>query len=254
MTGVDFQSAQLSDTTVRYRQAGHGEPLVLLHPSSGVRVTRAVRALEASFEVFQPTFPGFDDTPLPPNEIGVVDLARWMAEFIDTVVGAPAMVAGHSFGGWVACWLAVEHPELVRHLVLQCPLGFGPLLAPAPNATPAELLARTYTHPEKCVKETKSEALLSRNRALAARVGRAVTEDAELMQRMTAVELPVLVVYGGNDGLVRRSGMEWIEGSVQSARLETVDDAAHHVESDQPERYVELVAGFACAHVSGTHA
>lgn len=38
-------------------------------------------------------------------------------------IGKPAEVMGAWFGGAVALWLAIEHPDCVDHLVLECPGG-----------------------------------------------------------------------------------------------------------------------------------
>lgn len=245
MSGGNENVAVLANCTVHYRQAGSGDALVLFHPSSGPRVTSAVHALQDRFTVYQPTFPGFDGTPLSHDEPGVVPLAEWMAEYVEAVVGGPATIAGHSFGGWVATWLAVKRPDLVKSLILQCPLGFGPLAAPAPGATPAQTLARTYAHPEKRVAETRSDEMMAKNRALAGRYGRGITEDAELKSLVPSLDRPILVLCGREDGIIQRPGLEWLARSARRATLEIVDDAAHHLESDQPERYVELVTGFA---------
>ena len=70
-----------------------------------------------------PTFPGFDGTPQARRRRLNADTRRPRAEFIGTQTSAPCDVIGHSFGGWVAMWLAVRHPGKVDHLVLETPAG-----------------------------------------------------------------------------------------------------------------------------------
>ncbi len=48
-----------------------------------------------------------------------------VAALIEREQAAPALVAGHSFGGLVALRLAQRHPELVRGLLLAAPAGIG---------------------------------------------------------------------------------------------------------------------------------
>lgn len=254
MTALMEKPALLGSCAVQYRVTGSGDPLVLFHPSSGVRATHAVQAFAKRFTVFQPTFPGFDGTALPEEAPGVVPLARLMAEFIKTVVGQPATVAGHSFGGWVAAWLAILEPGLVNTLILQCPLGFGPLTTHPPGATAADVLARTYAHPERRVAETRTDDQVAKNRALASRYGHGLTEDSALMAHIPSLRIPTLVVYGRSDGIVQRLGLEKLVQAAPGAKLEIVDDAAHHVESDQPQRYVDLVAEFVTSVSKGASA
>jgi len=49
------------------------------------------------------------------------DYAADVAAFIESVVGAPAVVAGHSLGGLVAAALAVDTPSVVRGVLLEDP-------------------------------------------------------------------------------------------------------------------------------------
>jgi pimeloyl-ACP methyl ester carboxylesterase len=64
---------------------------------------------------------------------GLSTRERWAnqaATFIDAVIGAPAIVVGHSMGGVVATELARRHPALVRGLVLVNSSGMQPYERP----------------------------------------------------------------------------------------------------------------------------
>ncbi|MDH6169988.1 pimeloyl-ACP methyl ester carboxylesterase [Variovorax boronicumulans] len=242
----------LPDCTIEYERRGDGVPMVVLHPSSGVRVTRAIQALSGQFSVYQPIFPGFDGTVAPAGPVSVKALATWVAAFLSTILDIPAILVGHSFGGWVAAWVALTRPELVGTLILQSPLGFGDL-APAPaTASPAEVLARTYSHPEKRVDDARPEEMLTQNRTLARSYGQGLTKDEELIEQWPALQVPTLVLYGENDGLVQRSGLEAAVSRSSTSVLKIVQDAAHHIESDQPKQYVDLIAQFVARKTRNT--
>ena len=69
--------------------------------------------------------PGFGASPPPDQAAGAAWYARTVAALVEEI-GAPQVVAGHSFGGRAAVVLAAQRPELVAGLVL----AGAPLLRP----------------------------------------------------------------------------------------------------------------------------
>ena len=56
-----------------------------------------------------------------PARIKCADYGRDVAAFLQTVVGRPAVVAGHSLGGMIAVWLAAQASDWVQGLFLEDP-------------------------------------------------------------------------------------------------------------------------------------
>lgn len=86
-----------------------------------------------ALDVLAPDLPGFGATPPPPEVWGTERYAADLEQLFTAeplfgaVVGAPAVVVGHSFGGRVAVQLAASRPDLVAALVLiGVPLLPGP--------------------------------------------------------------------------------------------------------------------------------
>lgn len=92
---------------------GDGEPLVLMHP--GGADSRAwdsnLPALTEHFRVHRYDRRGQGRTPDIGGPISFADMALDAAAFIETVVGEPAHVAGHSIGAPVGLLLARERPS-----------------------------------------------------------------------------------------------------------------------------------------------
>jgi pimeloyl-ACP methyl ester carboxylesterase len=103
-----------------YEVDGDGPPLVLLHP--GGCDSRTVEAnvpfLASRFTVYRPDRRGHGRTPDVPGPITYELMARDTLAFLETVVGGPAVLVGHSDGAPTALTAALLRPDLVTALVL----------------------------------------------------------------------------------------------------------------------------------------
>ena len=61
------------------------------------------------------------DTDHPPTGYGRDDFVADVLAAHDALGGRPMVLVGHSRGGWLAAWLAAQHPERVARLVLVDP-------------------------------------------------------------------------------------------------------------------------------------
>jgi pimeloyl-ACP methyl ester carboxylesterase len=100
---------------------GAGSPLVLITGTGYPGATWSARMLDALAE--QHTVVVFDhrgtgDTPGTSDEYSTRLLAADTLGLIDTLGLGPAHVLGHSMGGRVAQWMAIDAPDRVRSLVL----------------------------------------------------------------------------------------------------------------------------------------
>ena len=125
----------LNNITVDLTTEGAG-PLVVLLPSAG-RDSLDFDDLAASlacegYRVLRPQPRGVFGSTGPMTGITLHDLAHDVAGVIEEEGGGPAFVAGHAFGQWVARMTAVDHPDLVRGVML---------IAAAAKSIPAELSA-----------------------------------------------------------------------------------------------------------------
>ncbi len=111
---------QLSSVRTWYDECGDGIPLVLLH--GGVVDSRFfdqnIGSLASRFHVFAPDQRGHGHTPDVDGPLTYELLAGDVIELLETVVGGPAHLLGHSMGAVVALTVALLRPDLVRQLVL----------------------------------------------------------------------------------------------------------------------------------------
>src|SRR5690606_20497112 len=95
-----------------------GDTIVCLHSAAGLYLTEAHARLAARFRVVAIEVPGFGTSPANTRTQTVRDLAGTMLAALDALGIAHFHLAGHSFGGRLALWMAIARPSAVRSLTL----------------------------------------------------------------------------------------------------------------------------------------
>jgi pimeloyl-ACP methyl ester carboxylesterase len=150
---------------------------------------------------------------------------------------------GSSFGGAVALWLALDHPELVDHLVLEAPAGLQ-AIDPVLRKDPQAFRAALFAHPENLAAETKPLEMQVQNRRMLAHYGAEDGRDAELVERLGEIAHATLILHGTEDRIITAASVRLLKQSLRRAYLVYVWDAAHNIEVDQPRRMGALVKAF----------
>ncbi len=93
---------------------------VLVHGLGGMHANwlAVAPALARHGRVVVPDLPGFGLSPLAGRGATLPAMRQWLGEFLRSVAGGPAIVAGNSMGGGLAMLLAAYEPNLVEGLIL----------------------------------------------------------------------------------------------------------------------------------------
>src|SRR3954463_3395284 len=138
---------------IRICEAGQGAPLVHLHGAGGLRLNRAHDLLAERHRVIAVEMPGFGQSEENTRTGSMAELAATMEKAADALGLDRFDLMGTSFGGKAALWVAVQHPERVRALVLEAPAAIRPRGATHGSApvsgTPEQMAARLYAHPKR---------------------------------------------------------------------------------------------------------
>ena len=149
----DLRTASVNGASLAYREEGKGEPVLFVHGSGGDLRTWAgqmpavgedYRAIAYSRRFARPNAdidPHIDDQMLP----HVDDLVA----FLRDIEVPTTHLVGHSWGGFIALLVAIQHPEVVRSLVLMEPPVL-PLLVSTPPR-PSEILRLFLARPATAV-------------------------------------------------------------------------------------------------------
>jgi pimeloyl-ACP methyl ester carboxylesterase len=253
---------------IAYREAGSGQPLLLLHGamSESWEWHRQLDALSDRWHVVAWDAPGCGESDDPPAGWSLTDYARCVVGFCRSLGLVAPLLGGLSFGGGLALAVYREAPALPRSLtLLSAYAGWrgslpadevaarlaGCLELAAHPVPPAreDGLAFTGPHPAP---EVLDELLAIAQRvrpAVLADMGQAFAE-ADLREVLPAVAVPTLVMVGLEDRRCRPAVGEAIAAAVPQARLIAVPGVGHALHQEAPAAVNEAMRAF-LAQVEG---
>lgn len=237
---LERQSVRVGGAWIRWRAAGAGPPLVLVHGLAGSWRwwRRLLPALAAEHRVHLLDLPGFGGLPRP-RRFALDGTVDWLAAWLDAARVEPADVIGHSLGGLLCARLAARRPEAVRRLVLIAPAGL-PGRTAAGSALPLSLaLLRS---------QPRLLALLTRDalRSGPVTIGSAALAvlAADLRTDLPHVRAPTLVVLGARDALITVRHGEELARSIPNARTLVLEGAGHVPMDDRPDELSRELLAF----------
>ena len=143
MTGTQASEVRLPHGSIRYREMGTGEPIVLVHGllTNGELWREVAPRLAADFRVLVPDWPlGSHEIPLDAGaDLSPLGLAQIIADFLSALKLEGVTLVGNDTGGALCQLVAIHHPERLGRLVLTpcdayenfLPPAFRPLQAAA---------------------------------------------------------------------------------------------------------------------------
>ena len=112
--------ADIPEGQIHYRTEGNGEVVLLLHAgvTSSDEYKRVIPFLSKTYCAIAPDFMGNGDSDPAPYAYDIIDHARTMVHFMDSLGIKKASVVGQHVGGKIGLEMAVTWPERISKLVL----------------------------------------------------------------------------------------------------------------------------------------
>jgi pimeloyl-ACP methyl ester carboxylesterase len=247
------QMLELRGTRIRVLRGGSGPPLMFLHGASGhVGWLPFLDQVSQRFDVIAPEHPGFGASDDPKWLDRPADLAYFYLDLIEYLNLDGVHLVGTSLGGWIAAELAVRNTSRLASLMLVSAVGVTPKGAPMEDMfrmSAEENARRFYFDPERVQRRlaalaTADPRLLVRNRSTVVRLSYPGFVNPELGKWLHRVNVPTLLIWGENDGLVPSSFAEAYRASIPGAKLAMIPKAGHAPFEEQPDAFLAAFRDF----------
>jgi pimeloyl-ACP methyl ester carboxylesterase len=249
---------------------GDPVPIVLLHGTSSSLHTWDgwAQDLKARRRVIRFDLPGIGLTgPAPDADYRIERYVRFVAAMLDELGVTRCAIAGNSFGGQVAWETALAYPQRVEKLILidaagypfqpvSLPLGFRIARIPLLNRLMEYTLPRrliesslrsVYADPDKVTLELVDryfEITLRQGnrRALAQRFAQAPAGIHP--ERIAALKLPTLILWGGCDRLIPPGDAQKFHRDIAGSRLISFERLGHVPQEEDAAATVAAAKAF----------
>jgi pimeloyl-ACP methyl ester carboxylesterase len=251
--GLTYVQMRLAGAKSRYiTVAGHrmhyfvmgpeaGAPVVLVHGLGGRSEdwrNLAPYLVRTGFRVYMPDLPGYGRSDKPADfSYSIPDEANAVLGFMNSMGLMQVDLGGWSMGGWIVQYLAANHPERIKKLMLFDSAGiyakptwntdlFTPvsaleldqldaLLMPHPPAVPGFIAA-------DILRTSHTRAWIIRRALASMLTGRDATDKL-----LPELKMPVLIVWGALDHITPLSQGETIHRLVPQSQMEVVPECGH---------------------------
>lgn len=238
---------------------GSGRPLVLLHGFSPIDPAAPfLDRLAPHARLIAPSHPGFGGSARPDRFETIYDLTQLYLDLLETLPHDHVTLLGFSFGGWLAAEIATLCCHRIDRLILVDPLGIKisdretPDITDIFNTHPAEVTRRRFYDPrfvpDYDAMTDAALTLVARNWDSLALYGwQPYMYNPRLAYWLRRIAVPTLVLWGARDGIVTPEYGRAYASLIPGARFETIPDAAHHPELEQPDAFARAVRDFLTA-------
>ena len=247
----------LGDVKIELTRLGKGKPLLLLPSEEALEPDAPfVKELARKFEVIIPQAPGYGRSNRPDWITNMDDVAYIYLDLIEKLGLKKLTVMGFSLGGWIAAEMATKDDSSIAKLVLVDAYGIkvgGPYdrdIADIWLEHPKKVMELKWFDVNKgkrdfpAMPEAKL-AIIARNIETTARLcWEPYMHNPKLTRRLHRVQVPTLVVWGKNDGIVSAAYGKAYSKLIKGAKFATVAKAGHFPQLEQPEAFMKAIGGF----------
>lgn len=238
--------------TIFYEEAGAGLPVLLTHgySATGQMWAPQVDALADRYRVISWDMRGHgrSDSPDDPTQYSAAATVADIHAVLERCGVRYAVIGGLSLGGFMSLAFHLEHPEMVKALVL-ADTGPGYRNPTAREQWNERARARAADFEQRGLGALSSSAEVRAAthrsaQGLAHAARRMLTQsDDRVIASLPSIKVPTLVIVGDRDERFVKP-CEYMAAKIPGARLAVIRGAGHAANLDQPEQFNEALRTF----------
>jgi pimeloyl-ACP methyl ester carboxylesterase len=252
-----MERIDIGGTSLEMLVSGEGPPLLFLHGIDYfAQHPGFLDALARRFRVVAPRHPGFGNSKRPAWMRSVGDIAYLYLDLLDRLALKDVVLAGASFGGWLALELAIRSTARLGGVVLIDSLGvkFGARdeaeITDIYALSADEAVRRTFADPSKApdyaALDDAAVEEVARDREAAVLYGwKPFMHNPSLVHWLHRVTPPTLVLWGDKDRIVAPAYGERLAKAIPGARFAAIANAGHYPQVEQPDQVAAAIETFA---------
>lgn len=249
---------------------------LLIHgwSSSWYAVSPLLGLLSQRFHCIAVDLPGYGESPPMAERTTISGYAELLAELVEHVSDAPAVLVGHSMGGMISISIARQYPLLVDRMVLLSPtisgrlstfinlfvspitilerFGLGSLLVSSVERTIVGITDRLVRPASFAERSGITRQDYERIRHDVRRPGQGrvraecftAMRDSDLSGRLGNIETPALILWGAEDNTVPLRDAGVVADEWPQADLRIMPKAGHWPHFEMPESTRRQVAAY----------
>lgn len=244
---------QINNQKVTYKQAGRGEPVLILHgwgADSTNWVATARMLKEKGFKVIIPDLPGFGKSDEPRKAWNLSNYLQFISSFKKELSLGKIRLIGHSFGGRIAIKAAAEDKLDLEKLVLVSAAGIrheknwrqkigtkiSSFFKKIPIIKNIRFLRKTFA------KIIGAEDYFKASPVMKKILSKVVKED--LTESLKEIKDPTLIVWGEKDKLTPLADGEKMAAEIERSQLKTFPKGTHAFYRKRPKKFINPVVSF----------
>ncbi|TMD65711.1 MAG: alpha/beta hydrolase [Chloroflexi bacterium] len=242
---------------VGFTDRGVGRPFLLLHGGAGPQSVTGFADLLAETEhvwVITPTHPGFGGTSRPDALDTIGGLARLYVELLNQLDLTDVAVIGNSVGGWIGAEMALLGSPRISRIILVDAVGIevpGHPVADFFALTMDQVAEFSYHTPDSYridvskMSPPQRAAMAGNRAALAVYGGTPSMVDPTLRERLKAISIPTLVLWGESDRIADPDYGRAYADAIPTARFQLLAETGHVPQIETPELLLSAMRDFA---------
>jgi len=256
---IHSKQIKVGELDIHYLTGGDGEPLVVIHGGgAGAQGwLKNVNDLCEHYRIYVPDLPGFGYSQPMDGDCDIPEFAEFVEDFTHSLGLERFHLVGHSLGGGIALHYALKFPHKIGKLVLVSSLCLGKEIALWVRFLSSSAFCRSLGVAAVAVLKAVKwlvnlvyaplkfvHPLPQVNVDLGERITTLEKQTTVLVNQLSGLMVPTLLVWGANDGIVPVSQAYAAAQLIPDCQLHVFEGCGHSVNRQRIKEFTHLLTGF----------